>query len=182
MNISPLLFIPQLTFSVLFFFTLFFFFFFPRISAVPTSMTQVLPSLASLALWPLTWLGTWPMISWHWWVGSEVHQQVLAFFFFFLTPVSSCDFIYLSSLNTTVSSVFSFFPHPRCPTLNPTSERKQCWSCTRCSWSTRSPCDRLSPGSRRNWRTQTQVSGPAFTLLRRKLVLCHLNRYELFSN
>lgn len=56
-------------------------------------------------------------------------------------------------------SLRSVFLHHRCPTLNPTSERKQYWSCTRCFWSTQSPSALLSPGSRRNWRTQTQVLG-----------------------
>ena len=56
-----------------------------------------------------------------------------------------------------VKGVISFILCHRCPTLNPTSERKQYWSCTRCFWSTQSPCALLSPGSKRNWRTQTQV-------------------------
>lgn len=60
---------------------------------------------------------------------------------------------------TPFLSLLSVFLHHRCPTLNLTSERKQYWSCTRCFWSTQSPSVLLSPGSRRNWRTQTQVLG-----------------------
>lgn len=62
-------------------------------------------------------------------------------------------------------SCFYCFPIFRCLTLNPTSERKLCWSCTRCFWSTPSPCGLLSPGSRRNWRIQIQVSAKALHCL-----------------
>lgn len=78
-------------------------------------------------------------------------------------------------LQSSVSFLFRlcslFFHHRRCPTPNLTSERRQYWSCTRYFWSTRSPSALLSPGSRRNWRTQTQVSA--------KMLPCRLSRHHL---
>ena len=121
-----------------------------RISAVQTSTTQALPSLASPVLWPLTSLGTWPMTSWHWWVMERMSRGLptgLIIFFCLGHKLKSClHGICCVSL-------------PRCRTLNPTSGRKLCWSCTKCSSSTRSPCALRSPGLRRNWKIQTQVLG-----------------------
>lgn len=69
-----------------------------------------------------------------------------------------------------------FCPLCRCPTLSPISERKQCWSCTRCFWSTRSLFAPLSQGLKRNWRTQTQVYGKTSQrALMGRGVRCHCN-------
>lgn len=67
---------PWQLFSSLFslMYNFFLLFFSPRISAAPTSMTQVLLSLASLVLWPLIWLVTWPMTLWHWWAVENLSQ------------------------------------------------------------------------------------------------------------
>lgn len=52
------------------------------------------------------------------------------------------------------------FIHLRCPTLSHTFARRRCWSCTKCSWSTPSPCVLPSHGSKRSWRTQIPVWMP----------------------
>lgn len=94
----------------------------------------------------------------------------------FIPQIPAMYLFSLRLLQSSVSFLFFclcslFFHHCRCPTPNLTSERKQYWSCTRCFWSTQSPSALLSPGSRRNWRTQTQVSG--------KMLPCRLSRHHL---
>lgn len=76
---------------------------FRRISAVPTSMTQVLPSPACLVLWPLTWLGTWPMTSWHWWVMEKSFTNKESAVAFFLT-----QFLNLNSPASLLTSDIHF--------------------------------------------------------------------------
>lgn len=113
--------------------------FFPpslRISAVPTSMTLVSPSPASLVLWPLIWLETWPTISWHWWAVVNLVQgfKVVALYPLFNVTIDS------QSTHSTLiirsfddQCLYAFVSlHCRCPTQNRTSGRKRCWSCTRC--------------------------------------------------
>lgn len=100
-------------------FFLFLSFFFLRISAVPTSMTRVLPSLASLVLSPLIWLETWPMTLWHWWAMENVSRFTKKNCSVVFSPqplfYSSDVFVYIRSLQSMVLlllwtlSLLSFF-------------------------------------------------------------------------
>lgn len=93
------------------------------------------------------------MTSWRWWATENVSEKTVLLLTtgFYLGSQGCYSRIKVCAL--------ALCPHYRCPTLSPTSERKQYWSCTRCFWSTRSLFALLFQGLKRNWRTQTQVSG-----------------------